>query len=177
MVVNNVVIESTHYGIMNPDLPGGTCFGQPWTQIYHAGEDLYRYDGSSTSGALVTAVANGRVSYAENIFYPGRVAIIYHILPDGSVVYSVYSHLESLSVTAGDIVSAGDPVDTVLFQEYVGNYPEYHSTDDSHLHFEIKREYDMTYSYTGYPACNGFVPGRGYTYPEHPNVFPAIGRG
>ena len=174
----NLLIENTDYGILNPDLQGNTCFGRDWSQIYHAGEDWYRSDGSSTFGAEVTSVADGKVLFANPINYPGRVVIIQHLLPSGQNVYSMYGHIGNLAVSSGQIVTRGQRLGTVIYQPYTGRYPEYHpSGDDSHLHFEIRYFYDGSNIYTDYPACNGIIPGRGYTYPDHPDNFPAPGAG
>jgi murein DD-endopeptidase MepM/ murein hydrolase activator NlpD len=175
------LIENTDYGVTNPDLVGTTCFGRPWETLYHAGEDLYREDGESTAGAEVTAVADGRVVYANPfINYPGLVVILEHRLPAGDQVYSVYIHLDdtTIDVTDGDVVERGQRLGTVLYSRYAGRFPEQHPDgDDSHLHFEIRYFYDASTIYVDYPACNGRVPGRGYTYPTHPDDFPLAGAG
>ena len=183
--VDGELIQNTDYGIMNPELVGTTCFGIAWHKIYHAGEDLYREDAESTEGAEVTAVADGRVVYANPFTnYPGLVVIIEHRLPSKEAkekIYSVYSHLDdnSLAVTAGDAVTRGQPLGTVLRMSYTGRYPEDNPSgeDDSHLHFEMRYFYDARNIYTSYPACNSGTPGRGYTYPEHPDDFPSPGAG
>jgi murein DD-endopeptidase MepM/ murein hydrolase activator NlpD len=179
---NGKLVQNTDYGIMNPELEGTTCFGIAWQKIYHAGEDLYREDSESTEGAEVTAVADGRVVYANPFTnYPGLVVIIEHRLPSEEKIYSVYSHLDdnSLAVTAGDVVSRGQPLGTVLYMRYAGRYAEHNPSgeDDSHLHFEMRYFDDARNIYTSYPACNGSTPGRGYTYPEHPDDFPTPGAG
>lgn len=172
------LIENTDYGIKNPDLQGNTCFGVDFSMLFHAGEDWYREDGNSTQGAEVTAVADGKVVFADPINYPGRVVIIEHVLPSGEEVYSMYAHIENLTVSNGQIVSRGQRLGTVMYQPYNGRYPEYHpSGDDSHLHFEIRYFYDGSNIYDDHPACNGIIPGRGYTYPEHPDDFPSPGAG
>ena len=172
------LIENTDYGIRNPDLQGNTCFGVDFSMLFHAGEDWYREDGNSTQGAEVTAVADGKVVFSDPINYPGRVVIIEHLLPSGEKVYSMYAHIENLIVSNGQIVHRGQRLGTVMYQPYNGRYPEYHpSRDDSHLHFEIRYFYDGSNIYDDYPACNGIIPGRGYTYPEHPDDFPAPGAG
>jgi len=176
-----ILIENTDYGVKNPDLQGNTCFGVDFSQLFHAGEDWYREDGNSTQGAEVTAVADGKVLFADPTFeYPGRVVIIEHTLSSGQKVYSMYGHIDrnSLSVSAGQIVSRGERLGTVMYQPCTGRYPEYHpSGDDSHLHFEIRYFYDGSNIYDDYPACNGIIPGRGYTYPEHPDDFPSPSAG
>lgn len=170
------LIENTDYGIKNPDLQGDTCFGVNFDQIYHAGEDWYRSDDSSTAGAEVTAVADGQVAFADpTMNYPGLVVIIEHTLASGQKVYSVYAHLEdsSLEVEAGQIVSRGQRLGEVMYQDYTGRYLEFHPTgDDSHLHYELRNFYNGRDIYPAYPHCNGLIPGRGYTYPETPDDFP-----
>jgi len=167
------LIEDSEYGVMNPDMQGNTCFGIDWGHIYHAGEDWYRSDGQTTWKAEVTAVADGIVRYL-NFNFPGAVIIIQHNLPpDGQKkVFSLYGHLNSNSVivSVNQSVSRGQKLGTVLRQYYDGRYTDYH--DDSHLHFEMRYFYDASDIYVNYPNCNGYLPGRGYTYPQHPDNFP-----
>lgn len=103
-----------------------TWFSAGW---WHTGEDWYATAGD-TAGASVYAVAAGEVVYAD-FDYPGRVVIVQHA-PD---LYSLYGHLDfDLAVTAGQRVTAGGPLGTVLPQADVksaGQAP-------SHLHFELR---------------------------------------
>ncbi len=174
------LVEDTNYDVQNPDLKGTTCFGVAWEKLWHAGQDLYREDGKSTAGAEVTAIADGKVAYANpDINYPGLVVILEHTL-DGAPVYSVYAHLDdnSLEVAQGDPVKQGQKLGTVLKQRYTGRFPELHpSGDDSHLHFEVRRFLNARSVYAAAPECNGLVAGRGYTYPAHPGSFPSAGKG
>lgn len=55
-------------------------------------------------------------------------------------------------------------------QFFDGRYTDFH--DDSHLHFEMRYFYDASNIYVNYPNCNGYLPGRGYTHPQHPDDFP-----
>jgi len=171
---NDKLIENSEYGIKNPDMQGITCFGLDWWRLYHAGEDLYRKDGKSTSQAEVTAVANGIVKYISYDF-PGAVIIIRHRLPpDGQQkIFSLYGHLDpnSVLVSVNQVVSHGQKLGTVLKQYYDGRYTDYH--DDSHLHFEMRDFYNGSAIYDDYAYCNGYIPGRGYTYPQIPDVFPS----
>jgi murein DD-endopeptidase MepM/ murein hydrolase activator NlpD len=169
-------IEDTNYDVQNPDLKGGTCFGIAWEKLWHSGQDLYRSDGKSTAGAEVTAIADGKVVYTNpDINYPGLVVILEHSSGDATL-YSVYAHLDdnSLEVQEGDQVVQGQRLGTVLKQRYTGRFPALHpSGDDSHLHFEMRRFLSARNIYAAAPACNGLVAGRGYTYPAHPDAFPA----
>jgi murein DD-endopeptidase MepM/ murein hydrolase activator NlpD len=170
---NGKLIEDTEYGVKNPDMQGITCFGLDWWKLYHAGEDWYREDGKSTSQAEVTAVADGIVKYISYNF-PGAVIIIRHRLPpDGQQkIFSLYGHLDpnSVLVSVSQVVTRGQKLGTVLHQYYDGRNTGYH--DDSHLHFEMRYFYNASDIYDNYPACNGYIPGRGYTYPEIPDSFP-----
>ncbi len=174
------LVEDTNYDVQNPDLKGLTCFGIAWEKLWHAGQDLYRVDGKSTAGAEVTAAAAGKVVYANpDINYPGLVVILAHESADGTL-YSVYAHLDdnSLEVSEGDTVARGQRLGTVLKQRYTGRFPALHpSGDDSHLHFEIRKFLNARSIYGSAPDCNGLVAGRGYTYPNHPDSFPAAGKG
>jgi hypothetical protein len=176
------LIESTYYGVRNPDMGGGTCFGIDWSQIYHAGEDLYAGpagSSKSTQNAEVRAISNGVVKFAPTVFnYPGFVVIIEHTLNNGQKVYSVYAHLKGpLNVQAGQQVERGQVLGKVMYYPYGGNYPQYHTSgDDSHLHFEIRQFYSGGTIYPApYFSCNNAanIPGVGYTYPIEPDLFPS----
>jgi hypothetical protein len=58
---------TTDYNVQNPNLSGfKQCFGADWSQLWHAGEDwLKKGDPSGTAGAVVAAVANGIVRFAD----------------------------------------------------------------------------------------------------------------
>ena len=166
------MIENSAYGVKNPDMIGITCFGIDWGSIYHAGADWYRADGQSTAQAEVTAMADGIVMYI-NYNFPGGILLIEHSLPPDGVkkIYSVYGHLNpnSLTVSKNQVVTRGQRLGTVLKQYYDGRYTPYH--DDSHLHFEMRYFYNASNIYNQ-ADCNGYLPGRGYTYPQHPDNFP-----
>jgi murein DD-endopeptidase MepM/ murein hydrolase activator NlpD len=175
------LIEDTSYGIRNPDMGGGTCFGVDWSKIYHAGEDLYAGQagsGPSTQGKEVKAVADGVVKFAPAYYnYPGLVVIIEHTLRSSEKVYSLYAHLKGpLNVKAGQKVGRGQVLGRVMYLPYSGNYPAYHTSgDDSHLHFEIRQFYSGGSIYPSpYSYCNNSanLPGVGYTYPTIPDKFP-----
>jgi hypothetical protein len=62
-----------------------------------------------------------------------------------------------------------------MYQHYSGRLPERHlSGDDSHLHFDMRYFFNGQEMYgPAHPACNGLIPGRGYTYPGPPDDFPS----
>ncbi len=180
---NGNLIENTDYGITNPDLSHfSPCFSTNMSNLYHAGQDLYRADGQSTAGAEVTAVADGIVSdYSPSGNYPGKAIVIKHFLTGGKYVYSVYMHLENIAITQGQSVTRGQRLGTIIFQPYDGNFPEYHPVplnDDSHIHFEMRLFASAANIYTDHPSCNlGDAPGRGYTFPQLPDTFPTLETG
>ncbi len=127
------------------------CLQAYWQDLWHAGEDW-----GATAGEAVYAVANGVVAWYDPNYttYPGRVVIIRHDVYDGTTIYSVYSHLDTANVSAGQAVAKGDLIGTIY--NWAGN---------SHLHWEMRNFLDGT------NLCNAgksVVPGPGYTYPEHP---------
>lgn len=178
IIQDGITYQDTSYGIKNPGLGNKiTCFGIEWNQIYHAGVDLYQVDAfpedNTTAGDEVVAVANGEVVFAGYENYPGYVIIIKHDDPfddsaNSKPIYSVYGHLETVSVISGGSVIRGETIGTVMPQTLNDG------TDDSHLHFEIRYFEDGSNIYTNYPNCNGTTQqtGKGYTYPEHPDDFP-----
>jgi murein DD-endopeptidase MepM/ murein hydrolase activator NlpD len=131
------------------------CFNRPWSELRHAGEDWF-----GGAGTRVHAVADGRVVSARDANYPGAVVIVAHELAPawrtpwgGTVVHSVYAHLDPASVLApGTPVRRGDVVGRIGGQ---GGRP--------HLHFEMRRDADLT----GLIVCpyGGLTDreGRGYT--------------
>lgn len=100
-------------------------YGYRYLELYgytrlHAGVDI-----GAQYGASVTAAASGSVSIATYSSSYGNYVMLYHA--DGSS--TVYAHMSSLAVSAGDYVNQGDVIG------YVG------STGNStgpHLHFEVR---------------------------------------
>lgn len=128
-------------------LPGDSCyirhgyacentgFNTGW---WHTGENWYLTEGNS-AGAEVYAVAAGEVVYA-GADYPGRVVIVQH----ASDLYSMYGHLDyTLAVQAGDVVTMGQVLGTVLFRT--------DTRSPSHLHFELR-------TFLTTPVVNGASP-------------------
>jgi Peptidase family M23 len=70
--------------------------GQPRSP--HSGVDF-----PAPAGTPVHAAQRGRVVLAENLFYAGNTVVIDH----GLGVYTLYAHMESLSVAEGDAVEKG----------------------------------------------------------------------
>jgi hypothetical protein len=99
-------------------------------RVTHQGVDLV----NGRSGDPVRAAASGIVAVAydgdNGNGYGGHV-VIAHRLEDGLVLYTVYAHLErgSVSVRAGDVACAGDPL---------GRVGSSGRASTPHLHFEVR---------------------------------------
>ena len=99
-------------------------------RVTHQGVDLV----NGRSGDPVRAAASGLVALAydgdNGNGYGGHV-VIAHRLEDDRTVYTVYAHLErgSVTVRAGDLVCAGDPL---------GRVGRSGRASTPHLHFEVR---------------------------------------
>jgi murein DD-endopeptidase MepM/ murein hydrolase activator NlpD len=183
IVLDRTRLEWLDYGIRNLDQWRLKCYGVDWSRMIHTGEDWYRLDflTRNTAGTPVHAVADGVVvRHNPGISYPGNVVVVQHTLPEGGLIYSMYGHVNNVSVVVGDAVVRGQQIATVLNQSYVGRTPGRHPSWDSHLHFEMRKMMDAgniyvpgtnAYGYN-YPGCTWLYPGRGYTYRVHPNNYP-----
>jgi murein DD-endopeptidase MepM/ murein hydrolase activator NlpD len=76
--------------------------GQPRSP--HSGMDF-----PAAAGTPVHATQRGRVVLAEALFLPGNTVVIDH----GLGIYSFYAHMESIAVTAGQMVEAGTVIGKV----------------------------------------------------------------
>lgn len=96
----------------------------------HTGFDM----GFNQHGDPVRAMARGRVTYSDIEGWDTEkgVVIIEHLFPDGSLIYSLYGHIEEANdITLprlGDCVAMGDTVGAV-------GWP---SRGAPHLHFEVR---------------------------------------
>jgi len=70
--------------------------GQP--RSTHSGGDY-----TAERGTPVVAVNNGRVALVADFFFPGRLVALDH----GLGLYTLYFHLDTVSVTDGDLVERG----------------------------------------------------------------------
>lgn len=163
----------TRYGVQNPGLGNaGKCFvnrdGQrvPFSQLYHAGEDWFKFDGRRqvAEGAAkhepVHAVANGLVTWRQNLGDQGWVLVLEHLLTDGSKVWSAYWHVADPAISIGQLVYRGDVIGGIADQ-----------AANSHLHWEIRTWGDGTdlfppTSAGGRGTCNGRSPALGYTWDD-----------
>ena len=84
-------------------------------------------DIKAPKGKRVLAVADGQVAYADRFLGYGQVIIIDH----GGGYYSLYAHLSSILVDAGDSVRERD---------IIGEVGNSGSLEGSRLHFEIREK-------------------------------------
>ncbi len=165
------------YGIQNPSLVGPNgCYWDstkhqyvPFSQLWHAGEDWFAK--TSAGATTISAVANGVVKYVSppGYNYPGAVIIIQHTLSDGSLVYSMYGHLDpqKLLVNVGDTVTKGQSIASGLISQ------KSEGGDNTHLHWEIRYFFDGSGITKGpnYKQTCSAQPGPGYTWPGQPDNF------
>lgn len=92
-------------------LPAGTGFGSEWffdtkpeSSEVHSGADY-----ALAPGTPVTAVADGTVALAEDLFFTGNAVFVDH----GDGLVSMYFHLSELKVRAGQDVKKGEVVGLV----------------------------------------------------------------
>ena len=76
--------------------------GQP--RAPHGGTDY-----AAPKGTPVVAANSGRVALVADYFFPGRLVIVDH----GLGIYTLYFHLDTVAVAAGDLVDQGQIVGTV----------------------------------------------------------------
>ncbi len=97
----------------------------------HVGVDVAFHE----QGSPVYATARGQVTYSniEGWSTEGGVVILEHVLPDNTIYYSVYGHVQEANTitlpTVGDCVEMGDTIAAV-------GWPK---SSAPHLHYEIRR--------------------------------------
>jgi murein DD-endopeptidase MepM/ murein hydrolase activator NlpD len=125
---------------------------QAFGENNHLGEDLNaNTGGNSDLGDPVYSIANGKVSFAEDIQGGwGNIIRIVHELPDGSQVESLYAHCDEIKVKKGDWLKRGDQIGTI---------GDAHGQYYAHLHFELR-------SIIGMPIGGGYSENqKGYLNP------------
>jgi LysM repeat protein len=118
--VKNFVIDPS-YGILQMPCD---CFPTQYFSLVHFGVDLQHRGGSPVFAAEAGTVV--RADYGWNGGY-GNVVIIDH----GNGLQTLYAHNKELYVSAGDIVTRGQPI------SFMGNTGRVHGPTGIHLHFEV----------------------------------------
>lgn len=101
-------------------VPGGLKSN---SSLIHLGVDYALHKGTK-----ITAAGNGKVVLAGWSDAHGNHVVVQHLLPDLTVKYTLYGHLDSLGVKAGANVFMGDLLG------FSGNSG---ASDGYHLHFEV----------------------------------------
>jgi murein DD-endopeptidase MepM/ murein hydrolase activator NlpD len=168
-------LSITRYGLQNPafgdrsncfrDASGGTV---PFSQLYHAGVDLFGLNDVGQVGwglarnAPVHAVADGVTVFIMDAGAEGQVVGVGHRLADGSDVYSVYWHVGHVQVEPGQPVSRGQVIAALHDMGL-----------NSHLHWEMRTFLDGSNLFPPGTAgargtCNRQIAGVGYTWDDDP---------
>lgn len=125
-------------------------YGRTYPKL--AGDKPHRADDitgpGGAYGKTVVAVANGKVVFAWDDGGGwgswGRVLIVKHRLPDGSVVYSQYAHLSTWSVgrtSPGAFGVEEQDLGEVRLGDPIGEVGNANGGYGTHLHFELRRNY------------------------------------
>jgi murein DD-endopeptidase MepM/ murein hydrolase activator NlpD len=168
-------LSFTRYGVQNPAQGDrSNCFrdvngnGVPFSQLYHAGVDLFGVNDAGevvwglAKHAPVHAVADGVTVFVMDAGSEGQVVAVEHRLADGSAVYSVYWHVSHVQVQPGQPVTRGQTIAAVHDMGL-----------NSHLHWEMRTFYDGSNIFPPGTAgargtCNRQIAGVGYTWDDDP---------
>jgi hypothetical protein len=174
--VTGPLAVDTRYGVPNPALGDrSNCFRDagggsvPFSQLYHAGLDLWALDETGkvvwgeAKHAPVHAVADGLVVFTLDAGSEGHIIVVEHLLTDGRTIYSAYWHVDHVQVQPGQPVTCGQVIAAVYDQGF-----------NSHLHWEMRVFRDGTGLFPEGTAgarggCNGHVAGVGYTWDDAPD--------
>lgn len=110
---------------------------QDFKKNNHLGEDWNAESGgSSDCDEPVYAASRGLIVYAGNAGYGwGKVTIVRHLLPDSTLVETLYGHLGQQLKKRGDIVERREQLGTIGDgAEPCGDNSPYYA----HLHFELR---------------------------------------
>jgi len=104
---------------------------QSFGENNHLGDDWNATTGGNTDlGDPIYAIANGKVVFAEDVKGGwGNIIRIIHVLPDSSMVESLYAHCDEIKVKQNQWVERGDEIGTI---------GDAHGQYYAHLHFELR---------------------------------------
>jgi murein DD-endopeptidase MepM/ murein hydrolase activator NlpD len=131
--VNDDTIQFTNGFDFPVGKPDATAYynAQSFTENGHLGEDWNGIGGGNTDlGDPIYAVANGYVSFSENVNGGwGNVIRIIHFIDSNKQVESLYAHCDKRLVQEGEFVRKGTQIGTIGTND--GQY-------FAHLHFELR---------------------------------------
>lgn len=110
---------------------------QDFKKNNHLGEDWNAESGgNSDCGKPVYAASKGLVIYSNNAGYGwGRITIVRHLLPDSTLVETLYGHLGEQLKKRGDTVERREQLGTIGDgADPCGDNSPYYA----HLHFELR---------------------------------------
>ena len=118
------------FPVGKPDA-NGYYNAQKFKENYHLGEDWNGVNGGNSDlGDPIYTIANGYVSFAEDIKGGwGNVIRIVHYVDEKEKVESLYAHCDTITVKKGDYVSKGTRIGTIGDND--GGYL-------AHLHLELR---------------------------------------
>lgn len=121
---------SFDYPVGKPD-GKGYYNAQPFGENLHLGDDWNGIGGGNTDlGDPIYSIANGYVHFAGNLGGAwGPVVRIWHELPSGRQLESLYAHCDTLLVAPNTFVKKGQKIGTI------GNCEGVYL---AHLHFELR---------------------------------------
>ncbi len=155
---NNIVVKVTDsikftngfdFPVGKPNAKG-YYNAQKFTENNHLGEDWNGINGGNTDfGQPIYAIANGYVSFAENIEGGwGNVIRIVHYINENKQVESLYAHCNKINVKKGTYVNKGDKIGTIGNNN--GQYL-------AHLHLELRNQIGLPIG-GGYSSdTNGYL--------------------
>jgi murein DD-endopeptidase MepM/ murein hydrolase activator NlpD len=122
----------------------------------HLGEDL-----SASLGTAVLATANGIVTQVGTGWNNGwgNAYVVMHVLPDQSLRYSVYAHLNPINNTTDAKLHQ-----IVRIGQRIGNSGNSGNSTNPHLHFGIKDRDGFGAAYTGSNFAGDSFTHNGVTY-------------
>ena len=129
------VTNGFDFPVGKPDAKG-YYNAQKFTKNMHLGDDWNGTGGGNSDlGDPIYCIANGYVSFAENIQGGwGNVIRIVHYISKEEKVESLYAHCQNIYIKKGDYVPKGEKIGTIGNND--GMYP-------AHLHFEIRDNINM----------------------------------
>ncbi|MFY3790279.1 murein hydrolase activator EnvC family protein [Ureibacillus sp. MALMAid1270] len=120
----NVPVTSS--GVWTTPTYGTFTSGYGW-RSFGGGEFHYGVDVANSTGTPIVAASDGVVSYAAPLSTYGNAVILTHSI-NGKIYTTVYAHMSSISVRAGQTVSKG---------QEIGKMGATGRVTGPHLHFEL----------------------------------------